>query len=148
MGGGAYGRCGMKYIGNFFSLPNEIFLLGLSPGELAVYCYLRRCENQKTHQCWPSYKTIGEAVGMCENTVSRYVKKLEERRLIAVEPTKVTTKAGVTRNGTLQFTLLPPQNVIARHYEEKLAELELTTERQRVQELLKQQTQNTPCAPV
>ena len=130
----------MKYIGNFFSLPNEIFLLGLSPGELAVYCYLRRCENQKTHQCWPSYKTIGEAVGMCENTVSRYVKKLEERRLIAVEPTKVTTKAGVTRNGTLQFTLLPPQNVIARHYEEKLAELELTTERQRVQELLKQQT--------
>ena len=43
----------MKYKGNFFSLPNEIFLLGLSPGELAVYCYLRRCENQKTHQCWP-----------------------------------------------------------------------------------------------
>ena len=59
----------MKYKGNFFSLPNEIFLLGLSPGELAVYCYLRRCENQKTHQCWPSYKTIGEAVGMCANTV-------------------------------------------------------------------------------
>ena len=138
----------MKYMGNFFSLPNEIFLLGLSPGELAVYCYLRRCENQKTHQCWPSYKTIGDAVGMCANTVSRYVKKLEERGLIGVESTKVTTKAGITCNGTLQFTLLPPQNVIARHYEEKLAELELTTERQRVQELLKQQTQNTPCAPV
>ena len=85
---------------------------------------------------------------MCANTVSRHVKKLEERGLIAVEPTKVMTKAGVTRNGTLQFTLLPPQNVIARHYEEKLAELELTTERQRVQELLKQQTPNTPCAPV
>lgn len=64
----------MKYMGNFFSLPNEIFLLGLSPGELSVYCYLRRCENQKTHQCWPSYKTIGKAVGMCENTVSRNVK--------------------------------------------------------------------------
>ena len=137
----------MKYMGNFFSLPNEIFLLGLSPGELAVYCYLRRCENQKTHQCWPSYKTIGEAVGMCINTVSRHVKKLEERGLIAVEPTKVTTKAGVTRNGTLQFTLLPPQNVIARHYEEKLAELELTVERQRVQELLERQSKSTPCSP-
>ena len=49
---------------------------------------------------------------MCANTVSRHVKKLEERGLIAVEPTKVATKAGVTRNGTLQFTLLPPQNVI------------------------------------
>ena len=35
------------------------------------------------------------------------------RRLIVVEPTKVTTKAGVTRNGTLRFTVLPPQNVIA-----------------------------------
>lgn len=65
----------MKYKGNFFSLPNEIFLLGLSPGELAVYCYLRRCENQKTHQCWPSYKTIGDAVGMCANTVSRLCKE-------------------------------------------------------------------------
>lgn len=138
----------MKYMGNFFSLPNEIFLLGMSPGELAVYCYLRRCENQKTHQCWPSYKTIGEAVGMCENTVSRYVKKLEERGLIAAEPTKVTTKAGVTRNGTLQFTVLSPQHVIARHYEEKLAELELEMERQRVQELLEQQAKNGPCAPL
>ena len=138
----------MKYMGNFFSLPNEIFLLGLSPGELAVYCYLRRCENQKTHQCWPSYKTIGEAVGMCENTVSRYVKKLEERGLIAAEPTKVTTKAGVTRNGTLQFTVMLPQKVIARHYAEKLAELELETERQRVQELLEQQAKNGPCAPL
>ena len=128
----------MKYRGNFFALPNEIFLLGLSPGELAVYCYLRRCENQKTHQCWPSYKTIGEAVGMCENTVSRYVKKLEERGLIAAEPTKVTTKTGTTRNGTLQFTLLPPQNVITRHYKEKLAELELATERQQLPELLGQ----------
>ena len=137
----------MKYMGNFFSLPNEIFLLGLSPGELSVYCYLRRCENQKTHQCWPSYKPIGEAVGMCANTVSRYVKKLEEHGLSVVEPTKVTTKAGVTRNGTLQFTLLPPQNVIARHYEEKLAELEVATERQRVQKHLEKQTEKSPCSP-
>ena len=56
-------------------------------------------------------------------------KKLEERGLITVEPTKVTTKAGVTRNRTFQ-------NVIVRHYEEKLADLELTTERQRIQKHL------------
>ena len=31
----------MKYgMGNYFSLPNEIFLLGLSSGELAVYSFL------------------------------------------------------------------------------------------------------------
>ncbi|WP_330658909.1 hypothetical protein [Acutalibacter muris] len=27
------------------------------------------CEDRKSHQCWPSYKTIGRAVGMSENTV-------------------------------------------------------------------------------
>ena len=41
-------------IKNYFPLPNEIFLLGLTPGELAVYSYLMRCEDRKTHQCHPS----------------------------------------------------------------------------------------------
>lgn len=44
----------MKYQGNFFSLPNDIFVLGLCSGELSVYSYLRRCEDQKTHQSWLS----------------------------------------------------------------------------------------------
>ena len=79
----------MKYgSGNFFSLPNEIFLLGLNAGELAVYSFLRRCENRKTHQCWPSVKTIGQAVRMSENTVRKYIHQLEERGLIASEPTR------------------------------------------------------------
>ena len=67
---------------HFFSLPNEIFLLGLAHGELAVYCYLKYLENRKTHQCWPSYRNIGKAVGMSENTVHKYVAMLEERGLI------------------------------------------------------------------
>ena len=78
--------------GNFFSLPNEVFLLGLSPGELAVYSYLRRCENRKSHQCWPSYKTIGKAVGMSENTVHKYTLRLEERRLITSTPSIITER--------------------------------------------------------
>ena len=54
----------MKYKshGNFFALPNEIFLWGLTTGELAVYSFLRRCEDRKTRQCWPSIKTIGKGV--------------------------------------------------------------------------------------
>ena len=63
--------------GNFFSLPNEVFLLGLSAGELAVYSFLKRCENRKTHQCWPSIKTIGQVVRMSENTVRKYIRQLE-----------------------------------------------------------------------
>ena len=49
--------------GNFFSLPNEVFLLGLSAGELAVYSYLKRCEGRKTHQCWPSIGRISQHTG-------------------------------------------------------------------------------------
>ena len=124
--------------GNFFSLPNELFLLGLSAGELAVYSFLKRCENRRTHQCWPSIKTIGEAVGMSENTVRKYIRRLEERELIATEPTEVITKSSGTRNGNLLFTLRPVQEVIDEHYARQLAELELSTERQRVTNLLRE----------
>lgn len=104
----------MKYKsrGNFFSLPNEIFLLGLSPGELAVYSFLRRCEDRRTHQCWPSCKTIGRAVRMSENTVRKYIRQLEERGLITTEPIEVITKASGRRNGNLRFTLRPIPEVI------------------------------------
>lgn len=114
---------------NTFPLPNEIFLLGLCPGELAVYAYLLRCENRKTHQCWPSYKTIGKAVGMTENTVAKYVGNLENKGLIRTEPTTVTTKAGKRRNGNLMYTILPIQEVIDRHIQRQLDELELATMR-------------------
>ncbi|MDE6838021.1 MAG: helix-turn-helix domain-containing protein, partial [Acutalibacter sp.] len=67
---------------NFFPLPNAIFSLGLSTGELAVYAYLMYCEDRKSHQCWPSYKTIGRAVGMSRNTVQKYVRELEYKAVI------------------------------------------------------------------
>ena len=130
----------MKY-GNYrdgFFLPNELFQLGLDYGELAVYSFLlKRCENRKTHQCWPSIKTIGEAVGMSENTVRKYIRQLEERGLITTEPTEVITKSSGRRNGNLLFTLRPIGEVIDQHYDRQLAELELATERQRVAKLLR-----------
>ena len=124
--------------GNFFSLPNEVFLLGLSAGELSVYSFLKRCENRKTHQCWPIIKTIGQAVRMSENTVRKYIRQLEERGLITTEPTEVLTKAGEKRNGNLLFTLRPIQEVIDQYYDHQLKELELATERQRVAKLLRE----------
>ncbi len=123
--------------GNFFSLPNEVFLLGLSAGELAVYGFLKRCENRKTHQCWPSIRTIGEAVGMSENTVRKYIRQLEERGLITTEPTEVITKSSGRRNGNLLFTLRPIGEVIDDHYASQLAQLDLAAERQRVAKLLR-----------
>ena len=125
--------------GNFFSLPNEVFLLGLSAGELEVYSFLKRCENRKTHQCWPSIKTIGEAVGMSENTVRKYIRQLEERGLITIQSTEVITKRSGRRNGNLLFTLRPIQEVLDQYYDYQLEELELATERQRVAKLLHKQ---------
>lgn len=118
---------------NTFPLPNEIFLLGLCPGELAVYAYLLRCENRKTHQCWPSYKTIGKAVGMTENTVAKYVGSLERKGLIQTENTTVSTKAGVKRNGNLLYTVSPFQDVLETHYQRQLERLAQETARTQLQ---------------
>ena len=123
---------------NFFSLPNELFLLGLSAGELAVYSFLKRCENRRTHQCWPSVKTIGEAVGMSENTVRKYIRRLENRGMVYTEPTEVITRSSGKRNGNLLFTLRPVQEVIDEYYDRQLEELELAAERQRVTNLLRE----------
>ena len=125
--------------GNFFSLPNEIFQLGLNAGELSVYSFLRRCENHKTHQCWPSIKTIGQAVRMSENTVRKYIRQLEERGLIITERTTVTTRDGRILNGCLRYTILPIQQVVEAYHQRQLAELELAAERQRVAKLLQKQ---------
>lgn len=118
---------------NTFPFPNEIFILGLCPGELAVYSYLLCCANRKTGQCWPSYKTIGRAVGMTENTVAKHVGSLERRGLIRTEPTMVTTKAGIKRNGNLLYTVSPFQDVLATHYQQQLELLALETARARFQ---------------
>ncbi len=86
---------------NYFPLPNEIFSLGLSGGEILVYAYLMYREDRKNFQCHPSYRTIGNAVGMSRNTVKKYVDGLIDEGLITVEPTAVVTKNGVKRNGNL-----------------------------------------------
>lgn len=125
--------------GNFFSLPNEVFQLGLNAGELSVYSFLRRCENHGTHQCWPSIRTIGQAVRMSENTVRKYIRQLEERGLIVTEPTEVITKHSGRRNGNLLFTLRSIQEVVDQYYDRQMEELELATERQRVAKLLREQ---------
>ena len=84
-------------------MPNAIFTLGHYSGEMTVYAYLIFCEDRKTHQCWPSIGRISQHTGMSANTVAKYVRQLEEKCLIDVEPTKVRTKSVVVRNGKLLF---------------------------------------------
>ena len=42
--------------GNFFSLPNGIFELELSPSAFLVYSYLRQCADRKTYHATPATK--------------------------------------------------------------------------------------------
>ena len=123
-------------IRNCFLLPNEIFLLGLSSGALAVYSYLLCCENRQTYQCWPSYKTIGNAVRMSANTVRKYVCELEERQLISTENTTVTTRDGLKSNGNLLYPIRPIQLALDQFYNQQLAQMDVAVERQRVAKAL------------
>ena len=105
---------------NCFLLPRELFHLGLCAGEIAVYSFLMSCENRKTYQCYPSYRSIGEAVGMSRNTVKKYVDALVEKQLIYVEPTKVPTRDGGLRNGNLLYTIRPLEAALEYHLEQQM----------------------------
>ena len=48
---------------NYFTMPNEIFSLGLDGSEVAVCAYLRSLEHRSAYQCWPSYAPRGIAGG-------------------------------------------------------------------------------------
>ena len=68
---------------NFTPLPNEIFSLHLSTGELATYAVLMRLEDPRTYECWPSYETIGKAIGKSKSSVKRYVAGVVEEIYLA-----------------------------------------------------------------
>ena len=115
---------------DYFPVPNEIFCLGLSGGEILVYAYLMYREDRKTFQCHPSYKTIGNAVGMSKNTIRKYVGSLIEKQLITAEPTSVITQQGEKRNGNLRYTIRPIREALEQYYEEQLIRLHEETRRQ------------------
>ena len=118
---------------NFSPLPNEVFYLGLSYGAIAVYGYLMHIEDRKTFQSYAGYNTIGRTVKMSANTVRKYVLELEDKRLIRTEPTTVVTRDGRKRNGTLRYYIRPIQEAVDYYHERQLSQLELDTERQKVQ---------------
>ena len=90
-----------------------------------MYAYLMYCEDRKTFQCHPSYRTSGKAVGLSRNTVKKYVSTLEERRLILTEPTAVYTKDGRKRNGSLLYTIRPIEEAKEYYYERQMEQAAL-----------------------
>ena len=129
---------------HYYLVPNEVFNLGLSSHEIAVYNYLLRCEDRRTYQCHPSYRTIGRAVQLSENTVRKYVTSLEEKGLIRTEPSTVITKDGRVRNGSLIYNIRPIQEALEQNYQRQFRQAEESVERARVQKRLAElEQQNT-----
>ena len=117
---------------NYFTMPNEIFSLGLDASEIAVYAYLRCLENRRTYQCWPSYSTIGKAIGRTKNTVMQYVDALSKKGLISTEPTSLLTRSGIKKNGNLRYTIRPIREAIEIFHARQLSAVERATERQQI----------------
>lgn len=109
-----------------FPLPNEVFQLGLKAGDLLVYIYLQYQKGVRSNQCYPSYATIGKAVGMSRKTVQKHISALVDKRLIQAEYTTVRRKNGRTYNGNLLYTIKPIKQVLKEREKELLAGLKLS----------------------
>lgn len=122
-----------------FPVPNELLCFDLPAGAVAVYIYLLRHADRRTNQCYPSEVTMAKSLHLARNTVAKYVRLLEERGLIITEHTKIITKNGIKKNGSLLYTIIPLQEVMEQHYEQQFNALERTTERRKVQAKLAEQ---------
>ena len=108
-----------------FPLPNEVFQLGLKAGDLLVYIYLQHQKGARSGQCWPSYATIGKAVGMSRKTVQKHIGALVDKGLIQTEETTIRRKNGFVYNGSLLYTLTPIGQVLKEREKELLDKLKL-----------------------
>ena len=108
-----------------FPLPNEVFQLGLKAGDLLVYIYIQYQKGARSNQCYPSYATIGDAVGMTRKTVQKHIWSLVNKGLIQTENTTVRWKDGHTYNGNLLYTITPIDQVLKKQEKELLDKLKL-----------------------
>ena len=98
---------GWEHVKNCFLVPNELLDFDLPGGSIAVYIFLLRHADRRTGQCHPSTATMAKNLHYCRNTVASYVRLLEERGLIVTEHTKIITKNGIKKNGSLLYTIIP-----------------------------------------
>ncbi len=142
-GGGLTFKC---EAGKFFSLPHEIFLLSLPPAAFLVYAYLLSCEDRRTHQCHPSYRTIAQTTGLSLNTVVKSVDVLADKSLITVKRSCWFNEVGMKRNGNNVYTILPTRAAVEDAHQRQLRQVELDTARWKVEWSLKEAAGESPGA--
>ena len=117
---------------NFFTLPNEVFLLRLPPSAFMVYAYLLLIEDRRTHTCHPSYNTIAAATGLAKNSATKSVNTLLEMGLITVESSSYFDKHGMKWKGNNLYTILPVRPAADAFHQRQLQWLELEAKHGRV----------------
>ena len=128
-----------------YSIPNEIMILGISAGALAVYNYLLYVEDRKTYQCYPSYKTIGKALKIkSKGTVAKYVRELEDKCLIYTEPTEIILKNGKKQNGNLKYTIRPIQDAVEYFHQQQMKKFQEDLAREKAQKMLEEYEKKHP----
>lgn len=136
----------------FFTLPNEVFLVNLSPSAFMIYAYLLLIEDRRTHTCHPSYNTISAATGLAKNTAMKSIGTLLEMSLITVEPSSYFDKHGMKWKGNNLYTILPVRLAADAFHQRQLHQLELDAEHRCVirqqQEYDRRHPRATLCAPV
>ena len=116
----------------FFTLPNEIFLLNLSPSAFMAYAYLLLIEDRRTHTCHPSYNTIATETGVTKNTAMKSIAVLLDAGLITMEHSQYFDQYGMKWTGNNLYTILPTQAAVDQFHQRQLHQLELDSERRRV----------------
>ena len=61
---------------------------------------------------------------MSRNTVSKYIKRLEEKQFIITEPTNILTKKGEKLNGNLLYMILPIEQAKQYYYNQQLKNMD------------------------
>ena len=117
---------------NFFTLPNEIFLLKLAPSAFMVYAYLLLIEDRKTNTCHPSYNTIAAGTGLSKNTVLKSIDILLEAGLITVEPSSYFDRHGMKWKGNNLYTILPIYSAVDTFHQQQLRQLEIDVAKSRL----------------
>lgn len=117
---------------NFFTLPNEIFLLRLPPSAFMVYAYLLLIEDRKTHTCHPSYNTIAARTGLSKNTALKSIDILLEAGLITVEPSNYFDRRGMKWKGNNLYTILPIYSAVDIFHQRQLRKLEIDVAKSRL----------------
>ena len=88
-----------------FTLPHEVFELGLGQGPLLVYLYLIYCKNLKRGAAEINCAVISKAVGLCEKTVRAHLRTLADTGFIKAE----------YHGQTFSYTLCPIQGKVCEY---------------------------------